>query len=570
MKKNLPVTGKAVHLKDDETIISTTDLKGAITYVNRAFIETSGFNEDELIGKNHNVIRHPDMPPAAFEDLWDTVKSGVPWRGLVKNRCKNGDHYWVEAFVSPVKDNGKTVGYQSVRNKASSEQVREAEVLYKQINQGQVSKIPKPFRLADQPFFSRMVFLFIAAGLLPLIGNGLEHFSIISGSAVLGLDILTLLILVSSLVYIKQYMINPLKTAINLSEKMAAGSLKQQIQVDSNDEIGQLLRSLKIVQARFNTVIGQLSEDAYSVLVTGEHLNLTSSSSYQQMMQQMSDTSSASASISELSASVQEIAQNTETTSAATETAAGEAENGKQLVNQLGNTVERLVVEVGNSSAVIGQLHVKSQDITNIIKTISAIAEQTNLLALNTAIEAARAGEQGRGFAVVADEVRSLATRTQEATAEINRVIEDLQSGISDAVSVMEKGQQQAGVASEQSENTLASLNTISEEIAEINMMTSQVATTATQQAAVSVSVSQNVQDIASMTSKTISMSQANSETSNQLSHSAKSMLQHFSFFDVADDYDEAVSKAVEKARHEYETGGKVPNASKNEDVELF
>jgi methyl-accepting chemotaxis protein len=223
-----------------------------------------------------------------------------------------------------------------------------------------------------------------------------------------------------------------------------------------------------------------------------------------------------------------------------------------------------------NSAGVIGQLHVKSQDITNIIQTISAIAEQTNLLALNAAIEAARAGEQGRGFAVVADEVRSLASRTQEATGEINRVIEDLQSGINEAVSVMEKGQQQAGIATEQSDNTLVSLNTISREIAEINIMTSQIATTATQQAAVSVSVAQNVQDIAAMTSRAISMSQANSETSNQLTQSAKSMLQHFSFFDVAEDYHKAVEMAALTARQQFESAGQSGKGQDKKDIELF
>ena len=102
MKKNLPVTNTEVLLDPDTTIISTTDLKGQITYVNEEFIQISGFEKDELIGKSHNIVRHPDMPPEAFADLWETIKSGKPWRGLVKNRCKNGDYYWVDAFVTQI------------------------------------------------------------------------------------------------------------------------------------------------------------------------------------------------------------------------------------------------------------------------------------------------------------------------------------------------------------------------------------------------------------------------------------------------------------------------------------
>ncbi|WP_255211033.1 PAS domain-containing protein [Methylogaea oryzae] len=96
MKLNMPVTSHEVVLRDDHMIVSKTDLKGLITYVNHDFLEISGFTERELIGFNHNIVRHPEMPPAAFKDLWDTVKAGKPWTGIVKNRCKNGDFYWVE------------------------------------------------------------------------------------------------------------------------------------------------------------------------------------------------------------------------------------------------------------------------------------------------------------------------------------------------------------------------------------------------------------------------------------------------------------------------------------------
>jgi len=126
MKINMPVSGREVRLQENQSIISMTDLKGAITYVNKDFLDISGFEESELLGVNHNVIRHPDMPPQAFRDLWDTVKTGNPWRGIVKNRCKNGDHYWVEAFVTPIVKKGNVIGYQSVRSKPSSTQVEEA------------------------------------------------------------------------------------------------------------------------------------------------------------------------------------------------------------------------------------------------------------------------------------------------------------------------------------------------------------------------------------------------------------------------------------------------------------
>jgi aerotaxis receptor len=145
MKNNQPVTQREKPFPSGQYLVSKTDLKGIITYCNDAFIELSGFSTDELIGKNHNVVRHPDMPPAAFEDLWRTVKSGRPWRGMVKNRSKDGDHYWVDAFVVPLRKNGVTTGYMSVRSEPSREQIRDAEALYQSLATSKKS-LPGPSR----------------------------------------------------------------------------------------------------------------------------------------------------------------------------------------------------------------------------------------------------------------------------------------------------------------------------------------------------------------------------------------------------------------------------------------
>ena len=110
MRRNLPVTGQEYPLRDGMTIVSRTDLKGRITYVNDDFVEAAGFTLDELIGQPHNLVRHPDMPEQAFADLWQTLKAGRPWTGLVKNRRKNGDHYWVVANATPVLDGGQVTG----------------------------------------------------------------------------------------------------------------------------------------------------------------------------------------------------------------------------------------------------------------------------------------------------------------------------------------------------------------------------------------------------------------------------------------------------------------------------
>jgi methyl-accepting chemotaxis protein len=130
MRNNLPVTNVEVQLDDQTLIVSKTDLKGQITYVNRDFIDVSGFSEKELLGQPHNIVRHPDMPSEAFGDLWEDLKDGRPWTGVVKNRCKNGDYYWVVADVTPIREAGQVAGYMSVRREASTQQIKAAEATY--------------------------------------------------------------------------------------------------------------------------------------------------------------------------------------------------------------------------------------------------------------------------------------------------------------------------------------------------------------------------------------------------------------------------------------------------------
>lgn len=131
MKNNQPVTQREINYDDHEIFVSRTDLKGIVTVANDSFVRISGYSLEELIGKNHNLVRHPDMPPWAFADLWNTVKAGYPWRGIVKNRAKNGDHYWVSATVSPIFSGDRVTGYLSLRKKPSRQEITRAEALYR-------------------------------------------------------------------------------------------------------------------------------------------------------------------------------------------------------------------------------------------------------------------------------------------------------------------------------------------------------------------------------------------------------------------------------------------------------
>lgn len=141
MKINTPITNVEHALAETDSIVTKTDLKGIITYANDDFVQISGFSREELIGSPHNMIRHPDMPAAVFEDLWKTMKAGSPWTGVIKNRCKNGDFYWVLANVTPYYENDKLVGYMSVRSKPGQKQVTEAAEAYEKFRESNAGNL---------------------------------------------------------------------------------------------------------------------------------------------------------------------------------------------------------------------------------------------------------------------------------------------------------------------------------------------------------------------------------------------------------------------------------------------
>src|SRR5450830_283832 len=265
----MPVTNREVELKDTSSIVSKTDLRGIITYINRDFLEISGFTEQELIGKNHNLVRHPDMPPAAFQDLWDTVKAGKPWNGIVKNRCKNGDHYWVEANVAPVREGPYVIGYMSVRSKPTRKQISEAEHLYRQISDGKVPKTSFMTRLVLALRNTSLYYKVLTAMALPvcavvgfaLLGNP----EAANGWVIAGIGAVAAL-MASAL--LTRAIVTPLQRATQYLDEIAGGNLQLKIDTKCNSEAGKMIQALKSMQIKVGFDVNdarKTAEEAYSL-----------------------------------------------------------------------------------------------------------------------------------------------------------------------------------------------------------------------------------------------------------------------------------------------------------------
>jgi aerotaxis receptor len=432
MRNNQPVTQREYDYPAHLMLVSSTNTKGEITHCNRAFVEASGFGYDELIGQPHNIIRHPDMPPEAYRDMWRTIGSGLPWTGLVKNRRKNGDHYWVVANATPIMDNGKPSGYLSVRTKPTRNQVQAAEALYAtlnagnsglSLNQGQVVR-GGVMGLADKWKRSsgdaRLGFLLLAMIVVSLgptmLGLGdqtafiIETLGLLLGSALI-------------MWWFRASVSAPLQTAERFARDVAACNLTTEVNTSAPEPAGSLLRNLSQIQVNLKAIIGDVRSEVNGFGQAAQEIAAASQDLSARTETQASNLEETAASMEELAATVRTTSDNASAMADQTQRSADITAKGQTAIHTVGETMKG----IENSS----------NQMSEIISVIEGIAFQTNILALNAAVEAARAGEQGRGFAVVAGEVRSLAQRSGAAAKEIKDLIQNSVNQVSSGVEQM-------------------------------------------------------------------------------------------------------------------------------------
>ena len=420
MKINLPVTQREYQFPDTETLLSTTDRDSHITYANAAFIRTSGFEPAELLGEAHNMVRHPDMPAEAFADMWRSLKDGQSWTALVKNRRKNGDHYWVRANAAPMRRNGQVTGYLSVRTKPSRTEIDTAETVYRQFTAGISNRLAfhRGLLIRKGAMIWLSAFQLLPAAWRVRLGIGLfaggmgaaicAEFGI--GGLLSPLGAILLLGSVATNWLIEMQITTPLKAILACAQQVASGESANGLHLNRCDEIGLIARAVNQAGLNLQSLVADVHEQVEGIQQASAEIASANANLASRTEETASNLEETAASMEQQTATVR---QNSDSSAKAWEL----AENASEVAKKGGNAVSEVV-------ATMAQITAASHKIADIISVVDGIAFQTNILALNAAVEAARAGEQGRGFAVVASEVRSLAGRSANAAREIKSLID--------------------------------------------------------------------------------------------------------------------------------------------------
>ncbi|MCF7965714.1 MAG: PAS domain-containing protein [Methylobacter tundripaludum] len=258
-------------MKKSEILVTRTDLKGRITYANDAFIAISGFTREELIGSSHNIVRHPDMPTAAFDDLWTTIKQGKPWSAPVKNRTKSGDYYWVEANVVPIYQNGVLHEYLSARYAPNREQITHAENVYKKLNANIAKLRPTGIAAVAKTVSETAISKKVALALTMILAlTGFSMYRLFLAQEYLPLAATSVLTLVAAgiIASLTHEVIATLETCIYALYCIADGKFKNRLNLNRSDQLGDLLRGLYVVQVMLNSQLAesrQISTDALRI-----------------------------------------------------------------------------------------------------------------------------------------------------------------------------------------------------------------------------------------------------------------------------------------------------------------
>lgn len=495
MRVNLPVYDKEVRFPDDPNakIISVTDPHGVIIDVNDTFVQMCGFTRDELIGQPQNIIRHPDMPPEVFAYMWKQLKSGKPFLGIIKNRCKDGSYYWVNAFILPIVKNGVITGYESVRTRAAPEMIARAKALYAKMRSGR--KVTAPAKGMLNVFMGLLTLVLLAAAF------------IVPGYLTLGLLGISVIaqMLVSHAISRRffLYVIN--------SSNAQSDDLTLNVYTGRGGLEGLAMMAEQWKFKYVDTLLTRVREAADRLHAAADSSLNDAKNNSDEMLRKSDQTKDAAKRMNEvadgISAMMDDLLHKISKTADDAENAKKQADAGKEFsdrtlesINALDATASKVANAVDNLAEEVGK-------VSESVEFIDSVQSQTDLLALNASIEAARAGEAGKGFAVVADEVRALSIRTQKTAGDIHKQLDDFKETTAQAhqLSIASRDHALAGVHEVEQNNEV--LRSLHDAVKEIKNASDNMRNTINEKAQTARAVSEEVRHLVRLSDDSVDLS---------------------------------------------------------------
>ncbi|AAN47248.1 MULTISPECIES: methyl-accepting chemotaxis protein [Leptospira] len=499
MRKNLPITSQEITIPINSVLISRTDMKGRISYVSQDFANISGFSEEEMLGEPHNLIRHPDVPSEIFREMWETIQDGNPWSGIIKNRAKSGDYYWVDATVTPVMNEGVISGYMSVRKKATEDQIRRAEILFSQLKNTKsfLWKLKEGIQILFKKLgLSGKIIVYALLVFVPLLFANFEW--IRNGMIVLPMlgvscGSVGILFLINTILNYRK----EIREIISIQKEIVSGNFLMEIpEKKGNSEIFEIRSSLRVFVISIWGLLVQIKENFEKNQELYQYLSQSSEQFQSKTQNQAASVEQTASASHELSSTLDEIVksihlqstgltaindgigkvnESIQNVSKSMDNLSSQTSSVKEKASQSEKTFEKAILAMN-------EIKEYSNGISNIIGIITSISEKTNLLSLNASIESARAGEAGKGFSVVAEEISKLASQTRESIKDIVNLIDNTTKAVNlgaekfqESLSIVKQLTDYIGEVNSSATIVRASLFAQAEKLGEIRKNTDQV-----------------------------------------------------------------------------------------------
>ncbi|EPE83949.1 PAS domain S-box protein [Leptospira noguchii str. 1993005606] len=499
MRKNLPITNQEITVPINSVLISRTDTKGKISYVSQDFANISGFSEEEMLGEPHNLIRHPDVPSEIFREMWETIKNGNPWSGIIKNRAKSGDYYWVDATVTPVMSEGVISGYMSVRKKATQDQIQRAEVLFYQLKNTKsfLWKLKEGTQVLFRKLglsgkiivYSLLVFVPLLFANFEWIRNGLivlPLLGVICGS-------IGILFLINTILNYRK----EIREIISIQKEIVSGNFLMEIpEKKGSTEIFEIRSSLRVFVISIWGLLVQIKENFEKNQELYQYLSQSSEQFQSKTQNQAASVEETASASHELSSTLDEIVRSIHLQSTGLTAINDGIGKVNESIQNVSKSMDNLSFQTSSvkekasqseetfEKAILAMNEIKeySNGISNIIGIITSISEKTNLLSLNASIESARAGEAGKGFSVVAEEISKLASQTRNSIKDIVNLIDNTRKAVNlgaekfqESLSIVKQLTDYIGEVNSSATIVRASLFAQAEKLGEIRKNTDQV-----------------------------------------------------------------------------------------------